>query len=143
MAYTYSAKVLSLCSLLGTLSSSTRITADQLEDMIADVEAEIDVALMSLSYAAPYTEAGAFLTWLSKLATEGAASTLLKAWFTDTAGPNSESSWSVYERRYRDGLKAIRDRSMVPTAIGESSGALPGGTTTTDAPVTLTMTQAF
>lgn len=143
MAYTTSPKVESLCSLLGTLTASTRVTASDLLGFIEDVEAEIDVALMAVGYAAPYTDAGAFLTWLGKLAADGAAATLLKAWFTDTSGPNSENSWNVFERRYRDGLKAIRDRSMVPATIGEGAGSLPGGLTTTDAPPTLTMSQAF
>lgn len=141
--YTTRAKVEGLCSLLGTLTATTRVTGPMLDVFIEDVEAEIDVALMAVGYAAPYDEPGAFLTWLGKLAADGAAATLLKAWFTDTAGPNSENSWSVFERRYRDGLKGIRDRSMVPTSIGESRGSLPGGLTTANAPATLTMTEAF
>lgn len=143
MAYTTRAKVLSQCSLLGSLSGTTRVTAEDLDGFILDVEAEIDVALMSVGYAAPYIEEGAFLTWLGKLASDGAAATLLKAWFTDTSGPNSENSWSVFERRYRDGLKGIRDRSMIPVSLGEGRGSLPGGLTTTDAPPSLTMSSNF
>lgn len=143
MVYTSGAKVLSQCSLLGSLSETTRVTAEDLDGFILDVEAEIDVALMAVGYAAPYTETGAFLTWLGKLASDGAAATLLKAWFTDTSGPNSENSWNVFERRYRDGLKGIRDRTMIPVALGEGRGSLPGGLTATDAPPSLTMSSSF
>lgn len=132
MAYTTDARVLALTPDLGTLSTSTKVSAAQLATMIDDVEAEINVALSALGYTAPYTEAGAFLTWLGKVATEGAASSLLAAWMMDAAGPQSETSGAKFERRYRDALKGIRDRSMVPAGVGESTGSRPGGLTTAE-----------
>lgn len=143
MAYTTAADVTKLTPILGTLSGTSKVTSFQLASMLAEVEAEIDVALSSLGYAVPWDTAGPYLTWLGKLASEGAAATLLKAWFSDSSGPNSEASWAVFERRYRDGLAAIRARTMLPTTAGEGSGALPGGLTLTQNPARATTTRGF
>lgn len=132
MAYTTPARVLAMAPDLRDLSATTKVTTDDLARMIDDTESEINVALSALGYSAPYTEPGAFLIWLGKVATEGAAASLLTAWMMDAAGPQSETSGAKLERRYRDALKAIRDRSMVPAAVGESAGSRPGGLTTAD-----------
>lgn len=141
MAYTTDARVLALAPDLKDLSATTKVNTADLARMIDDVESEINVALSAVGYTAPYTEPGAFLTWLGKVATEGAAATLLTAWMMDAAGPQSETSGAKLERRYRDALKGIRDRSMVPASVAESSGSRPGGLTTAD-PV-FTMDKVF
>lgn len=143
MAYTTEARVLGLTPDLGSLSSTTKVTQAELALMITDIESEINVALSALGYTTPYTEVDAFLTWLGKVATEGAASTLLAAWMMDESGPQSETSGAKFERRYRDALKAIRDRTMVPASLAEASGSLPRGFDSSVNPARATMGQVF
>lgn len=143
MAYTTQAVVERLVPMLGTFGASSRVTATALAGFIADVDAEIDVTLASIGYPAPYTEAGSFLTWLGKLATDGVAARAYKAWFMDTSGVDSQNQGRDLMKSYQEGLAGIRNRTMVPAAIGEASASLPGGLTLDDAPATLTMDQAF
>ena len=143
MAYTSQAAVERLVPMLGSFSTTSRVTSTALAGFIADVEAEIDVTLASIGYPAPYTDAGAFLTWLGKLATDGVAARAYKAWFMDTSGVDSQNQGRDLLKSYLDGLAGIRNRTMVPASIGEATASLPGGLTVTDAPVTLTMDQSF
>jgi len=125
MAYTTAAKVQELAPMLGTIGTTTRVTTTGLTGIMAAVDAEIDVALQSVGYSAPYAEAGPFLTWLQKLATDGATARLYKAWFMDTSGTGSQNQGRDLLMDYRAGLASIRDRTMVPVSIGEASASLP------------------
>ena len=143
MAYTTATEVMELCPMLGTLTASTRVTPTGLERMIAGVEAEINVALQSQGYSAPYATESAFLTWLQKLATDGAAGRLYKAWFMDTAGAASQNQGRDLLAAFREGLAMIRSRAMIPASLPDSTAALPGGLTSTDAPAWVTMDTVF
>src|SRR3972149_2355500 len=137
MSYTTRARVESLMGrvrkTVTTLSDSTTVTADEVDDWIDACSAEVDVALLSQGYPVPVTSPASYLAYLDKLVAEGVAATGLKSWFQESTGPNSEGAWAVYERRWRDGIKAIRDRRMVPTALDEASGGLPDGYPLSDA----------
>lgn len=99
-------------------SSTTTIKASEVDAIIDEIEADIEVALGGQGVALPVTTPPSLVTWLGKLATDGAAATVLKAWFQDSGGSNSESAWSVWENRYKDGLARIR-RGELPTEVDE------------------------
>lgn len=123
MSYTTAARVQALAARLPTFSAATTVTADEVDTFIEDTEAEINVALSKHGYTVPVSSPAEFLTWLGKVATEGVAALVLKAWYQDSTGPNSESAWSMYERRYRDALKEIRDGVMIPGSTDDGGGA--------------------
>lgn len=123
MAYTTRARVQALCKRLPTFSPTTTVTADEVDGYITDTDAEINVALSKHGYAVPITSPPEFLAWLGKVATEGVAAVVLKAWYQDASGPNSESAWAEWARRYRDAIKALRDGDMTPGSIDVTGGA--------------------
>ena len=119
MTYTTRSRVSALMAHSPEFTSTTTVTSGQVDVWIGDVEAELDSALAELGISVPVSAPSHFLGWLTKLATEGVAATVLKSWFQDAGGPNSEGAWAVYERRYRDGIKAIRD-GRIPVDVSES-----------------------
>lgn len=142
MAYTTAAKVDALTPQLA-LGAATRVTTTDVADFIADVDAEINVALLSVGYSAPYTDAGAFLTWLGKVATDGVAARVYKAWFMDTSGGASQGQGHDLSIAYREGLAAIRNRTMVPVSLGEATASLPRGFSSDSAAAVITMDTVF
>lgn len=121
--YTDPTRVQALCSMLPELDETTQVTLAELSDFITDAEAEIDAALVAVGFGAPATAPAAFVSWLGKLATEGAAATLLKAWFQDAQGVAGESAWAVYERRFNEGIKRLLAGSMTPSESATSTDA--------------------
>lgn len=121
-AYTDATRVRALCKRLPAFSTTSTVTAEEVEALIDDHEAEVNVALSHHGYAVPVSSPAELKTWLGKIITEGVAAAVLKALYQDPAGPNSESAWSVWEKRYQDALKMIRSDDMVPAATDESGG---------------------
>lgn len=103
-----------------TISASSSPTTTQVSAMLADVEAEINVALANQGVSTPYATAGDFLDWLGKLSADGTAARTLKAMFPDSSGPMETPAYKYFSDQYAAGLKAIRDGSMLPPAAGAS-----------------------
>lgn len=102
---------------LPAFTAATTVTADQVADLIDQHEAEIETALSFIGYATPVTSPSSLVVWLTKIATEGVAAAVLKSWYQDATGPNSESQWSVMEKRYQAALQRIWDGKL-PSGSG-------------------------
>lgn len=111
----------------GVFLTTTPVTIADVAEFLTDHSGEVSVALSSQGYVGVVTEPAAFVAWLDALVCYGTAAAVLKSWFQDPSGPQSEAAWAVWERRYRDGLKAIRDGTMIPSEVDEATAALPGG----------------
>lgn len=90
----------------------------QLQDIIDGVSFDIDTKLLGCGLTAPVTSPPAFVSYLKALATWGATAEYLKARFVDQGGPNSESSWSFYEKRYNDGMMGLCQRAEGIIGVG-------------------------
>ena len=123
-SYTTIDRVQALCKRLPTFTASTTVTADDVASLIDGHEGELNVALMVRGFTVPVTEPAALVAWLEKVATEGVAAAVLKAWFQDAAGMNSEASWAVWEKRYQAALAMIRDMKsdLSQIAVANSGG---------------------
>lgn len=140
MAYTTRTRVEALMRRLvnmtgGSFDASSRVTSEDVQDWIDTHTAQVDVALSAQGYTVPITEPASYLKWLDKLVSEGVAATLLKSFFQLEG--KAESASDQYEQRWRDGLKAIMDGSMVPPSIGSTAGAIPDGEHAVDAQFTI------
>lgn len=129
--YTTADRVRALCKRLPAFSASSTITTTEVEALIDDHEAEVNVALARYGYTVPVTSPAALETWLGKVVTEGVAAAVLKSLYQESTGPNAESAWSVWEKRYQDALKAIRSDNMVP-AVTDTTGGRGIASFTTD-----------
>lgn len=112
--YTTNDRVQARLPKLPAFTSSTTVTADEVSDMIGEHEAEIDTALAFIGYSVPVTSPASLAAWLGKIATEGVAAAVLKAWYQDATGPNSESQWAQLEKRYQDALARIWAGQLAP-----------------------------
>ncbi len=118
--YTTTDRVRTLCKRLPAFGATSTMTDTEVESLIDDHEAEINVALSKHGYAVPVTSPAYLATWLGKVATEGVAAAVLKSYYQDSSGPNAESAWSVWEKRYAEALKAIRADDMIPGVTDEA-----------------------
>lgn len=121
--YTTATKVQTLCKRVPTFSATSPITLDEVNALIDRHEAEVDVALSFHGYPTPVTTPAPLVVWLEKIVTEGVAAAVLKSLFQDPTGPNSEASWSTWERRYQEALAQLRKGNMVPASTDETGGS--------------------
>lgn len=114
MAYTTNDRVQARLPKLPAFTASTTVTADEVAAMVEEHEAEIDTALAYIGYTVPVTSPASLVAWLGKVATEGVAAAVLKAWYQDASGPNSESQWAQLEKRYQAALERIWAGKLAP-----------------------------
>lgn len=92
-------------------TSTSALTSIRLQDIIDGVAFDIDTKLLGCGFTAPVTSPAAMVAYLRALNTWGAVAEYLKARFVDQGGPNSESSWSFYEKRYTAGMDGLCARA--------------------------------
>lgn len=115
--YTTAERVQARCKRLPPFSAATVVRIDEVEDLINEHEGELNLALRLRGFDVPITSPSDLLAAAQKAVTEGVSAAVLKAWFQDASGPNSEASWSTWERRWQKFLDWIRDDSNSLTAI--------------------------
>lgn len=120
--YTSATRVRTLCKRLPAFSGTSTMTDTEVASLIDDHEAEINVAISRHGYTVPVASPAWLVTWLGKVATEGVAAAVLKALYQEGTGPNSESAWSVWEKRYAEALKMIRADEMIPGIVDDTGG---------------------
>ena len=104
------------------LTDDTPVTTAQVDEFIADVDAEINGVLVRLGYTVPVKSPVWFIARLRSLSSDGSAAITLKALFPDAIGPGAAPAYAFYERRYREGLNLLREGSH-PTASGVTTVA--------------------
>ena len=104
------------------LTDQTPLTPDQVDEFIADVDAEINGVLVRLGYTVPVMSPVWFIARLRSLSSDGSAAIALKALFSDAVGPGAAPAYAFYERRYREGLKLLKEGTH-PNASGVTTVA--------------------
>lgn len=107
-----------------TIGVSSRPTITQATAIIDATSSEIDVALSGAGLSVPVVAPSYFVEWLSQLNKYGAVAAILKAMFPDAVGPDDTPAYAFWEKRYREGLKAISDGSMIPGGSTPGAGSV-------------------
>lgn len=104
--------------------------------IVDETSEEIDTRLSAAGVAIPATAPASFLGFLSRLNAYGAAAAILKSMFPGATGAAETPAYAFWERRYRDGLKAIADGTAIPPDAPTGSGAVNPSTYLTRNPNT-------
>ena len=117
MAYTTLTNVKGLMAKF-SVGVSTTPTEAQATTIIDAIAWEIDAALVGVGYTLPCEGPAWFVSWLGMLTAYGAAAAILKSMFPDATGPGESPAYAFWESRYQEGLKGIRDGTIViPDAV--------------------------
>jgi hypothetical protein len=143
MSYCTLADVEALNAQRTPYSASTRPADGQVEDFIADIASEIDSVLSAAGLAVPVLAPAAFVSFLQRLNAYGAAALAEMAKFPESdrgqgSSPQGDRYWSLY----REGIKALKDRSAIHAgAVRASTGPFLARSYRTDNPDGLTAEQ--
>lgn len=111
-------------------------SSTEVDRILTDMEAEVNVALAAAGYTVPATAPAFFLEWLRILVSYGTAAAVLKSRFPDVVGPGENPAYAFWESRYKAGLKGIQNGSMVPPDAGSTSAFVAPSTYLTRNPDT-------
>lgn len=132
MSYTTASSVQALMARLHlnvAFSTGTTPTLAQVNTMITDIAAEIDVHLASKGYTVPITTPAYLLTWAGDLNSWGAAAIALKAYAPEQTqvqnGGPVIPAYAFYEKKYQDALKLI-DSGELTIAAAEAASPVVG-----------------
>lgn len=128
MAYCTASDIQELIAKFSLTASSTPNTT-QVADIIDQIAGEIDSVLSAQGVTVPATTPSEFTKMLEALNAYGAAAGVLKSMFPDSTGAGETPAYQFWETRYRNGLAALKDGSMIPNAVvGTSTGYLAPST---------------
>lgn len=107
------------------------VNETQATAIIADISAEVDVALSAAGVSTPVATPATFVEWLGRLNAYGATATILRSMFPGgpmmARGvrpdmlPTEMPAYVFWEQRYQAGLQGIRDGTMVPADVTDNS----------------------
>lgn len=107
------------------LDAESTPSADEAEDMIDGIAADMNAALSYHGVTVPVDSPQSFVVWLRELNTVGAAASVLMARQADATGLNSSSSSSRLEARYQQGLARLWDGTAIPAELRVATASLP------------------
>lgn len=107
------------------ITSTTKVSTDELTKLLTQTNSEIDAALASQGLTTPVTTPDEFVNELAQLNARGSAALALLALYPAEAGPGSSGQAAQLWRAYLNRLKELRQ------GIGIPSGAVSADTTGT------------
>lgn len=113
-----------------TISPTSSPTTTQATAIMTDVSNEIDAVLAGAGVSVPVTTPTYFLDYLGLLNSYGAAVLVAQAMLPDRSGAaeGSEALYTVWEQRYRAGLKRLASGEGIPPDAPRSSGRVQPST---------------
>lgn len=130
MSYTDEAGVQKLIKRLypnGMGNSATPSGVD-VEALIEETSAEIDMALSSVGYTIPVSSPVAATTWLKLICEYGTAALVCRSAFPESQTvPNGSPNvpvYAFYEKRYQDAITKILNRDIVLVGVEMGSASL-------------------
>lgn len=112
--YTTNADVLKLFARI-PFDEQTKPTETQIDDIIVDTSAEIDIVLATAGYAVPPT--GTLLAYVAVLCGYGVAAQVLKSAFPESTQSQNGGpvipAYAFWEKRYQDGLKLLLTGDLI------------------------------
>ena len=107
-----------------TIDATSTPTATEATAILDETSDEIDMRLSAAGVAIPATAPAGFLNFLGRLNAYGTAAAILKSMFPGATGAAETPAYAFWEKRYRDGLKAIVDGSAIPPDAATGSGTV-------------------
>lgn len=108
------------------ISATSAPTTTQATVIVNDTADEINARLSAAGLTVPVTAPASFLRALVLLNAYGAAAAILKSMFPDAPGPGDTPPYAFWEERYKAGLVAIANGSMIPVdAVANTNSVLP------------------
>ena len=100
------------------------------------IDAAINMALSSKGIAIPFESDGTtsqekFADWLTLICRNGVAWRVVRALFPDATGSGETPAWVEFKAVYTAGLKGIKDESMLPQFVQDSSSEVQPSTVNT------------
>jgi len=121
MAYSTSTIIQGLLAQF-TLGASSKPTDTQIGTIIAEVDADLNVALAGQGIVVPVTTPAYYVTWLEGVSAAGSAARVLKSMFPNTTGAGETPAYAFWQKIYTDALAGIKSGAMIPP------DAISGGT---------------
>ena len=135
MSYCAIGDVQALNTTRDTYSASTNPSSTQVGTFITNIAAEIDAALAANRVLTPVTAPASFLTFLLHLNALGAAALAEEAAFPEfDGGPGTTTQGQRYYKQYQDGLKGLKDGSLIDPSAATASTSTLARTYQTDNP---------
>lgn len=111
------------------LRDGTKPNPTQIEAIIEDASAEVEMYLASSGYDVPVTAPANFLAWVGLVVQYGSLAAVLKSMFPEaqTAGDNGAPvipAYAFWEKRYQGAIKMILDRKISIPGAGMGNATL-------------------